>query len=152
MGRGRSAVPFPASYPAVSLATSGTHDTETMAEWWDKLEPEEREEVAEAPGLEEWFTALGLDPDLASGDYSPDVRDALLAALFHSGSDFLLLPMQDVFGWRDRINVPASLGEHNWTWKLPWAVDRLAGEAGAMARARALRDWADASGRWTTKP
>ena len=142
----------PASYPAVSLATSGTHDTETMAEWWDKLEPEEREEVAEAPGLEEWFTALGLDPDLASGDYSPDVRDALLAALFHSGSDFLLLPMQDVFGWRDRINVPASLGEHNWTWKLPWAVDRLAGEAGAMARARALRDWADASGRWTTKP
>jgi len=39
--------------------------------------------------------------------------------LFASGSDFLLLPIQDLFGWRDRINIPADLGPQNWTWRLP---------------------------------
>jgi 4-alpha-glucanotransferase len=142
----------PAEYPPVSLATSGTHDTETMAEWWDGLTPEERAKVADVAGIGETLAAPGVDPSLATGDYSPEVRDALLAALYHSGSDFLLLPIQDVFGWRDRINVPASLGGHNWTWKLPWRVDELPRQADAMERARALRKWADTSGRRTTKP
>ena len=33
--------------------------------------------------------------------------------------------MQDLFGWRDRINVPGTVGDDNWTWRLPWPVDRL---------------------------
>ena len=32
----------PLTYPACSVATSGTHDTETMAEWWDEAPVEER--------------------------------------------------------------------------------------------------------------
>ena len=55
----------------------------------------------------------------------PTVRDALLEALFASGSDLLLLPVQDVFGWRDRINEPATVSDGNWTFKLPWPCDRL---------------------------
>ncbi len=39
MARARSAVPaIRAAYPAVSVATSGTHDTETLAEWWDSAD------------------------------------------------------------------------------------------------------------------
>jgi 4-alpha-glucanotransferase len=138
----------PATYPPVSLATSGTHDTETMAEWFDSLEPDERRTVLEAPGIEEALAARGVRADAEAGGYSPEVRDAMLDALYHSGSDFLVLPFQDVFGWRDRINVPASLGGHNWTWKLPWPVDRLAEEADAQERAASLRRWAEASDRW----
>jgi hypothetical protein len=44
---------------------------------------------------------------------------------YQSGSNELFLPVQDVFGWTDRVNVPATIGDHNWTWKLPWHVDKL---------------------------
>jgi 4-alpha-glucanotransferase len=142
----------PTDYPRVSLATSGTHDTETMAEWWDTLEPEERAKVIELPEVGDRLGAPGEDAASVPGEYSAAIRDALLAALYHSGSDFLLLPLQDVFGWRDRVNVPASLGEHNWTWKLPWPVDRFDAQRDAVERAAVLRNWADRSGRWTTKP
>jgi 4-alpha-glucanotransferase len=138
----------PADYPPVSLATTGTHDTETMAAWWDGLDPDERQEVIEAPGVIERLNARGLDADAAAREYTPAIRDALLSLLYQSGSDFLLLPIQDVFGWRDRINMPASLGEHNWTWKLPWPADTLGRQREAAARARALRAWADESDRW----
>ncbi len=45
---------------------------------------------------------------LTTGTYGPAVRDALLEMLLASGSDLTLLPVQDVFGWRDRINEPAT--------------------------------------------
>jgi 4-alpha-glucanotransferase len=46
-----------------------------------------------------------------------------------------------VFGWRDRINIPADLGPQNWTWRLPWTIDRLSSEPEAQERAAALRRW-----------
>ena len=44
--------------------------------------------------------------------FAPAVRDALLDALYASGSDLLTLPIQDVFGWTDRINVPGAHRRH----------------------------------------
>src|ERR1700694_935462 len=32
----------PADYPKLSLATTGTHDTDTLAEWWDEAPADER--------------------------------------------------------------------------------------------------------------
>ena len=61
------------------------------------------------------------------------VRDALIETLYGSGSNLLILPIQDVFGWLDRINQPATVNTSNWTWRLPWPVDRLATERGAFA-------------------
>jgi 4-alpha-glucanotransferase len=46
-----------------------------------------------------------------------------------------------VFGWRDRVNIPASQGEHNWTWRMKWPVDLLASEPEARERAAALNRW-----------
>ena len=71
------------------------------------------------------------------------LRDALLEALYASGADLLILPIQDVFGWRDRINQPATVGDDNWTWRLPWPVDRLPTEPQADAVARQLQDWSE---------
>jgi 4-alpha-glucanotransferase len=59
----------------------------------------------------------------------------------------LILPVQDVFGWRDRINQPATVSERNWTWRLPWASDRLSTEPEAIAVAQRLREWAQKHGR-----
>jgi len=132
-----------AAYEAASVATTGTHDTETVAQWWDGLDEEERESVLEAPGIPE---RLGEDEAVAVVEgFTPALRDVLLEVLFASGSDFLLLPVQDVFGWRDRINVPASQGDHNWNWRLPWPVDTLATQPEAAERAERLAAW---SRRW----
>jgi 4-alpha-glucanotransferase len=66
------------------------------------------------------------------------VRDALLSALFHASSDFVLIALPDVFGWRDRINTPAVVSDANWTWRLPWEVERLMTEPLAVERAEFL--------------
>ncbi len=41
----------PATWPALSVATNGSHDIETNAEWWDALPPEERKALLQLPGL-----------------------------------------------------------------------------------------------------
>ncbi|HEX7486952.1 MAG TPA: 4-alpha-glucanotransferase [Vicinamibacterales bacterium] len=127
----------PSAYPATSVATSGTHDTEPAAAWWDGLDADERATVLATPGVAERVARL----DDAAGEFSPALRDVLLEVLFASGSDFLLLPVQDVFGWRGRINTPANHGDHNWTWRLPWPVDTLDRVPEARERAETLRAW-----------
>lgn len=122
----------PASYPALSLATSSTHDTETLAEWWDTAPPEERVAFAEIPSVR----ATGCDPTL---EFCDRVRDALLEALCGAGSNLVLIPMQDIFGWRDRINTPAVVDEVNWTWRLPWPIDTLPSQPAAQEQAEFLR-------------
>ena len=134
----------PAEYPAVSVATSGTHDTEPAAVWWDAADAEERRQVA---GLETVTRAAG-GRNLAAEPFGPAVRDALLEALFASGSDLLLLPLVDVFGWRDRINEPATISDANWSYRLPWPVDRLDETDEARERRDALRAWTERYGRY----
>ena len=128
----------PVRYPAVSVATSGTHDTDPLAVWWDSAPEAERRAVGEIPELRSRFDRR----DLGTETFTPALRDALLEVLFASGSDLLLLPVQDVFGWRDRINVPAKVCDENWTYRLPWPCDTLDAQPEAQERAARLRDWA----------
>jgi 4-alpha-glucanotransferase len=130
----------PAGYPPASVALTGTHDTETLADWWAHAGDDERRALVALPALREWR----LDP---AQPWSDDVRDALLELVYRSGSTELLLPIQDVFGWRDRINIPGTVGERNWTWRLPWPVDRMAGAPEASERARFCLALARAVGR-----
>jgi 4-alpha-glucanotransferase len=51
----------------------------------------------------------------------------------------LFLPLPDVFGSSDRINVPATVGDHNWTWRLPWPVDELDRHHEPLRRAEQCR-------------
>jgi 4-alpha-glucanotransferase len=122
------------------VATSGTHDTEPMEIWWEDIPREEREAVLAIPSVR----ALLTDDDLASVD-APTlphaVHEALLETLFASGSDTLILPIGDVFGWRDRINQPATVNDGNWTWRLPWPSDRMSTEPVAMEAGKQLAEW-----------
>jgi 4-alpha-glucanotransferase len=131
----------PSEYPAVAVVTSGTHDTEPMAVWWRDAARPEREAVLAIPSLRARITDEDRARALEDVQLSHTVREALLESLYASGSDLLILPIQDVFGWEDRINEPATVGESNWTWRLPWPVDRLSSEPAAMAVAAQLREW-----------
>jgi 4-alpha-glucanotransferase len=130
----------PRAYPSCSVAMSSTHDTESMADWWDGAGEAERRAVIALPDVR----AAGIDAD---APFSPMVRDALLSTLFHSGSDFALIALPDVFGWRDRINTPNLVGEENWTWRLPWPVEELMTDPVAVERARFLHGLIGRSGR-----
>ncbi len=78
--------------------------------------------------------------------------DALLRALLDAGSDLVIVPLQDVFGWTDRINTPAVVDDANWTWRVPWDVDRLDEIPEAQERAKALAEWTRAAGRVPSDP
>ena len=129
----------PADYPPTSVATTGTHDTSSLATWWESLTAEERADLA---GFATAHVSGGAEP--GTGDplqpvFDETVRDALLDLIYGAGSDLLVLPIQDLFGWQERINQPGTLGPANWTFKLPWPVDRLDEEPEPAARAQHLR-------------
>jgi len=140
---GMEGKPFidPVEYPPTSVATSGTHDTESMASWWAQAAADERRKVCEVPTIQR---LTGPNDDTP---FNPTVRDALLEALFASGSNLLLLPIQDVLGTRERINEPATVNDRNWTYRLPWPCDRLEEVPEARERQAALHKWAAAYGR-----
>jgi 4-alpha-glucanotransferase len=133
----------PAEYPALSVATTGTHDTDPLATWWDTAPADEREVFAALPQLAPYFD--GAPP--ATAPFTPALRDAMLRALYTSGSTLVLIPIQDVFGWTDRINTPATVTDDNWTWRLPWAVDALSAQPDAQERMKTLREWAEETDR-----
>jgi len=137
--RGQPFIP-PADYPVVSAAMTGTHDTETNAVWWDAAEPADRAALADM--------LASIGQAVRAGDaWNADVRDAILRAVYGAGSAELFLPMQDVFGWRDRLNTPGTVGDDNWTWRLPWPVDRLEDAPEAIDRAAFCRRLAADSNR-----
>jgi 4-alpha-glucanotransferase len=130
----------PRGYAALSVTTTGTHDTESLAEWWDAAPVEERAEVLKVPDL----AGAGFSTD---SPFDARLRDALLAAIYRSGANLVLLPIQDIFGWRDRINVPGTVGSGNWTWRLPFPLGDLLSLPDAVERASFLRNLAIETGR-----
>jgi 4-alpha-glucanotransferase len=131
----------PLAYPAVSVATSGTHDTEPMVIWWEGAPREEKEAVLAIPSIRERLTNEDTAAAVDATTLPHAVREAMLESLHASGSNLLILPIQDVFGWRDRINQPATVSGENWTWRIPWPSDRMRTEPAAMAVARQLAEW-----------
>jgi 4-alpha-glucanotransferase len=125
----------PARWPALSVATTGTHDSEPIAAWWDALDEHERRHLHDLPSLR------GLDFGQTTR-FGPPVHDALLEAVYGAGSNLLLLPIQDAFGLRDRINLPGTVSDENWSYRLPWTIGNLAREPVVRAATAKLADLA----------
>jgi 4-alpha-glucanotransferase len=133
----------PAGYPALAVATTGTHDTDPLVTWWETADEDERRAFLQLPSMQD----LAEESEPMEIPFSDALRDRILTALYHSPADVLLIPIQDIFGWSDRINTPATVTDDNWTWQLPWPVDRLGEQPEVQERARTLRAWADETGR-----
>ena len=131
----------PAEYPETSLATTSTHDTDTLAEWWDAAPADERARML----------ALLMPAPAATQDAEKiafeQVRDAMLAALYASPSRMVMIPIQDLFGWRERINLPGTVGRANWSWRLPLVIEDLGHDPALSARVAQLRAMAARAGR-----
>src|SRR5262249_22240321 len=110
---------------------------------WDTAGPDERRVFVGSLG--ENIVPRGVDP--ATVSFTPGVHKLMLESAYSAGSDLLLLPLQDACGWRDRINVPATVGADNWSWRVPFAVEWLQDDEAMSAAARELHALAARSGR-----
>jgi 4-alpha-glucanotransferase len=105
----------PREFPELSVATTGTHDIEPLADT-----PEGRTEAS---------------------------RAAVMQSLLSSASYLTLIPLQDIFGWTDRINTPAVVDDVNWTWRLRWPVDTWLDKEETISRADQFKAWTREAGR-----
>jgi len=134
----------PRTYPALSVATTGTHDTETLVQWWQELGPGERESIISSLGLD----AVPLQSHAPELPWSAPLHLGILQRLYESGSALTILPLQDLFGWTERINTPATITPRNWAYRLPVTIDALDATPEIRERMARIRDMTDATGRY----
>jgi len=122
-----------ADYPAVSLATTSTHDTEPLAVWWHSAGAEERTLF--------WkMVSRGADPRPGAEKPPPFLTalPVILEKLVKSGSRIVILPFPDLFGLKDRINTHNTVGPHNWSFRPDTPLEdfraRHGGVLGRLAR------------------
>jgi len=114
----------PEQYPRLSVCTTSTHDAATLAGWWEESGTDTARYAQELGWAEV--------PD----KMTPALAEAILRRLLLSNSLLAIFPIQDwltVTGTYtpenpedERVNIPATLDDTNWTWKLPASVSELA--------------------------
>ena len=80
----------------------------------------------------------------------PNHIKGLLANIFTSNSLFCIIPLQDFFGLSsqfsmvkpdlERINIPGTVGPHNWSYRIPTLVEDLTNASALNSEIRALGD------------
>jgi 4-alpha-glucanotransferase len=118
---GQPYVPFE-DYPELTVCTPAVHDSSCLREWWDREADQEQ-----------FVHFLGL-PSLPKV-YNPGTAKIFLQKIAGAGSRFRVFQIQDLLHlsskWytsdpaEDRINVPGTLTEFNWTWRLPAAPEEI---------------------------
>ena len=122
----------PAEYPRLSVCTPSVHDTSTVRAWWEE-DPAEREL---------FFRSMG-----ATGPCPPRMTlpllQRVLAHCASARSRLCVFQVQDLLDldeslWSadpraDRVNVPGTVNDTNWTWRMPVRVEDL-GDRPALSR------------------
>jgi 4-alpha-glucanotransferase len=102
---------LPHNYSYNWAAYTGTHDNDTTAGWYEKLSAADKRTAAE------YLNVRADIPGLPSG---ADIAWAMIRAVSASHAQYAIFPLQDILGLGSdaRINVPATCGNHNWSWRL----------------------------------
>ena len=116
------------------MATYSTHDTAPITSWWAELQPWERDQIA---------GHAGMRADARESERHVKLSRMLLA----SPSEIALLQIQELLGDGDRVNLPGTVGPHNWTYRVAKPMDELLQDARISERLAAVREASVASGR-----
>ncbi len=113
-----------AEYDELSVCTPSVHDTSTLRAWWDKEE-----------GKEEFVKILAADFASIPQKLDTETQEIVLKALAGCKSRLFVVQLQDILDLddiyrtvnpeADRINVPGTLNDFNWTWKMPIGINSL---------------------------
>lgn len=85
---------------------TGTHDNDTMMEWYQKMNQASRRKVRKL---------------LARQGFSQgSIRDRLLAYTLKSPAEYAVIPLWDILGLgrEGHMNTPGTVGSPNWEWRL----------------------------------
>lgn len=124
-GADASNLNLPHNWERNLLAYTGTHDNDTTLGWYHQADEQTRHQVR-----------------VYTGTDGSDVHWTLMRLIMNSVADMAIFPLQDVLGLGSeaRLNTPGR-PHGNWTWRYTAAMLR-------PELAVALRDMAEASGRW----
>jgi 4-alpha-glucanotransferase len=119
---GQPYIPFE-DYPELSVCTPAVHDSSTLREWWDQ------------EANQETFCGFIGIPSLPK-IYNPGTAKIILHKTAAAVSRFRVFQIQDLLHlspkWyapdpaAERINVPGTANEFNWTYRLPASIAELA--------------------------
>lgn len=152
----------PDTYPTEALVTVSTHDLPPLAGWWQareidhmaalghfhSAEAEQHERQQRAHSRQHLLAAFvdagtlphdhGIDPQQTTLD-----ERVLVAAqqfLAQSPSQLMVIPIEDLLGSRDQVNLPGTVDEHpNWRQKTPVDSQQLFKEPIARQQVEAIR-------------
>jgi 4-alpha-glucanotransferase len=115
---GEPYIPY-GNYPELSVCTTSVHDSTTMREWWNS---EANQEV---------FAAFNGSPYLPK-NYNPGTARTFIRQAASARSQWRIFPLVDLLHltprWyaddpsSERINVPGTCNEFNWTWRMPASI------------------------------
>jgi 4-alpha-glucanotransferase len=128
-------------YPELSVASPSVHDSSSIRGWWQS--------EADREGTWRFASAsLGRDLGPCPDSLGADQVGLVLELVARSSSRFAVYPIQDIIAMSDklrpadpadeRINVPGTVGNENWTYRVPAGIDELLAEKKLLSRARSL--------------
>lgn len=116
-----------ANYKTLSLTTPATHDTSLLSTWWnEKLSLAEKLDLLKALNID--------DTSIAQENLTPEYSEILLKAIFNSPSKVVAFQIQEFlnlllgslnFSSNSRINIPGTVNEFNWTYRIPYTIEEL---------------------------
>jgi len=121
---GEPYVPFE-EYPELSVCTPAVHDSSCLREWWDREADQQH-----------FSDFIGV-PSLPKV-YNPGTARIFLTKIASSASRFRVFQIQDLLhlsnSWyaadpaSERVNVPGTTNDFNWTYRLPATISELAND------------------------
>ncbi len=111
-------------YPRLSVCTSSCHDTSTLRGLWEESDFDK-----------DLYWSHAHQTGRAPEKLTPDSVHGILSNLLSSNSLLCILPIQDFFALsnqfysvpasEERVNVPGTVGPHNWSYRIPILVEEL---------------------------
>ena len=118
---GQPYVPFE-DYPEASVCTPAVHDSSCLREWWDREADQNQ------------FSGFIGVPSLPKV-YNPGTARIILSKIASCASRFRVFQMQDLLHlsthWytadpaAERVNVPGTVSDFNWTYRLPATIGEI---------------------------
>ena len=118
---GQPFTPF-ADYPVLSVCTTSVHDSTTVREWWEGEADQQK------------FAGFIGVPSLPKV-YNPGTAKKILTKIASARSRFRIFMIQDILHlsskWYskdpadERINVPGTNNDFNWTYRLPAPIEEI---------------------------
>lgn len=135
----------------LAVVTSSVHDSSTLRGWWE----EDKDGVRLF--VETYAKDFGINPNdggaidrIAFSPYTKEDAKAILSVLARAKCLWAIHPIQDFLGLVDtynpknaqdeRINVPGTVNDHNWTYRLPVTLDLLIHDEKLIAAIKEITD------------